>query len=410
MNCFNNPSPMLGSGYSPWGLGRRNGSFAEFSNAQNGPRNYSYQSSNEADTTSLGSSSSLAPPLSPYENLLGANVRDVVKIDKSSPSTVYSSYSSPSISTDTRSMAYPPSNAYDMSIKNTWWSEHSMHNKDQCQGLYGMFVSQDGLLRDNTQQQPQGWNDLWHLGGVSTNNWTPAQATPATVSPKALTLNVPPAPMSSSGSSQGRALSLSDSYSGSSSEDDHSDYSGEETYPVAEPPQPIRRPRQLLPSIPGPQRSVPVLPSNGPARSPRKRLLKPNAEDSNIGESTQLRSNPIQKVKAASSKATEPTGKDDLIPKKIEPNPTTPSVKQPSTESSQAPQPGRLHRDATRDEFLVRAKLAGMAYKDIRRQGNFTEAESTLRGRFRTLTKAKTARVRKPEWCENDVLYYPAPR
>ncbi|EHK96479.1 hypothetical protein M7I_7808 [Glarea lozoyensis 74030] len=39
---------------------------------------------------------------------------------------------------------------------------------------------------------------------------------------------------------------------------------------------------------------------------------------------------------------------------------------------------------------------------DIRRKGKFTEAESTLRGRFRTLTKHKNARVRKPEWDEND--------
>ncbi|KKY37737.1 hypothetical protein UCDDA912_g02251 [Diaporthe ampelina] len=55
-----------------------------------------------------------------------------------------------------------------------------------------------------------------------------------------------------------------------------------------------------------------------------------------------------------------------------------------------------------RDEFLVQSKLAGMTYKEIRKQGNFTEAESTLRGRFRTLTKPKEARVRKPEFQEID--------
>jgi hypothetical protein len=56
-----------------------------------------------------------------------------------------------------------------------------------------------------------------------------------------------------------------------------------------------------------------------------------------------------------------------------------------------------------KDTFLIQSKLAGMSYKEIRRKGNFTEAESTLRGRFRTLTKHKAARVRKPEWDENDV-------
>jgi hypothetical protein len=58
-----------------------------------------------------------------------------------------------------------------------------------------------------------------------------------------------------------------------------------------------------------------------------------------------------------------------------------------------------------RDRFLVLSKQQGMTYKDIRKQGGFAEAESTLRGRYRTLTKNKEARVRKPEWLENDVSY-----
>lgn len=57
----------------------------------------------------------------------------------------------------------------------------------------------------------------------------------------------------------------------------------------------------------------------------------------------------------------------------------------------------------TKNRFLVESKLAGMTYREIRRQGGFTEAESTLRGRFRTLTKNKEQRVRKPEWQEMDV-------
>jgi hypothetical protein len=62
-----------------------------------------------------------------------------------------------------------------------------------------------------------------------------------------------------------------------------------------------------------------------------------------------------------------------------------------------------IHHREAKDDFLIRSKLAGMSYKEIRRQGKFSEAESTLRGRFRTLTKHKNARVRKPEWDENDV-------
>lgn len=61
---------------------------------------------------------------------------------------------------------------------------------------------------------------------------------------------------------------------------------------------------------------------------------------------------------------------------------------------------------AAKDRFLVQARLEGVSYKDIKRQGNFTEAESTLRGRFRTLTKDKKDRVRDPKWTEIDVSFF----
>lgn len=67
-----------------------------------------------------------------------------------------------------------------------------------------------------------------------------------------------------------------------------------------------------------------------------------------------------------------------------------------------------ISSDAEREaknRFLVDSKLAGMTYREIRLQGGFTEAESTLRGRFRTLTKNKEQRVRKPEWQDKDVSY-----
>ncbi|KAI1935285.1 hypothetical protein LOZ39_003358, partial [Ophidiomyces ophidiicola] len=60
-------------------------------------------------------------------------------------------------------------------------------------------------------------------------------------------------------------------------------------------------------------------------------------------------------------------------------------------------------RGRARDEFLVRCKQSGMSYKEIKTKGQFPEAESTLRGRYRTLTKQKEHRVRKPEWERNDL-------
>ncbi len=62
-----------------------------------------------------------------------------------------------------------------------------------------------------------------------------------------------------------------------------------------------------------------------------------------------------------------------------------------------------MTRDDEKDAFLIRSKRAGMSYKDIRRLGRFKEAESTLRGRYRTLTKSKEERVRRPSWTDKDL-------
>ena len=102
-----------------------------------------------------------------------------------------------------------------------------------------------------------------------------------------------------------------------------------------------------------------------------------------------------------------PSKKVDLIPekimapKRIVSKPMSAASSSDSSRTSPSEQ-AQHHRNAN-DDFLVKSKLAGMSYKDIRRRGNFVEAESTLRGRFRTLTKHKAARVRKPEWTDNDV-------
>lgn len=62
-----------------------------------------------------------------------------------------------------------------------------------------------------------------------------------------------------------------------------------------------------------------------------------------------------------------------------------------------------LHYSDSRNAFLIDCKRRGLSYKEIKRMGGFKEAESTLRGRFRTLTKSKEQRVRKPKWLERDV-------
>lgn len=61
------------------------------------------------------------------------------------------------------------------------------------------------------------------------------------------------------------------------------------------------------------------------------------------------------------------------------------------------------HGRKSKDQMLVNLKHRGYSYKDIKVIGQFEEAESTLRGRYRTLTKPKEARVRKPEWGDREI-------
>ncbi|KAL6909125.1 hypothetical protein GGI43DRAFT_429753 [Trichoderma evansii] len=65
-----------------------------------------------------------------------------------------------------------------------------------------------------------------------------------------------------------------------------------------------------------------------------------------------------------------------------------------------------LPRDAdreTKDRFLVESRRNQVSYKLIKTFGRFVEAESTLRGRFRTLTKRREDRVRDPKWTPIDI-------
>lgn len=56
------------------------------------------------------------------------------------------------------------------------------------------------------------------------------------------------------------------------------------------------------------------------------------------------------------------------------------------------------------DDLLVQGKKEGLTYKEIRKKMvGEKPAESTLRGRYRSLTKAREDRVRKPLWTPRDV-------
>ncbi|RSL64482.1 hypothetical protein CEP54_004701 [Fusarium duplospermum] len=66
------------------------------------------------------------------------------------------------------------------------------------------------------------------------------------------------------------------------------------------------------------------------------------------------------------------------------------------------PPPDHSSRDSC-DQYLVTCRQMGFTYKEIIAAGGLTDAEPTLRGRHRTLTKAPHQRVRKPKWTAHDV-------
>ncbi|KAH8898191.1 hypothetical protein GQ53DRAFT_881205 [Thozetella sp. PMI_491] len=114
----------------------------------------------------------------------------------------------------------------------------------------------------------------------------------------------------------------------------------------------------------------------------------------------QLPDKPRYKALQAKTESTPPSpkrGHRAARPPKVKSSPK--AQLRPAPTSMRSPESDRN----AKDEFLVQSKRAGMTYKEIRRKGGFAEAESTLRGRYRTLTKSKEARVRKPEWTEIDL-------
>ncbi|KAG6047786.1 hypothetical protein E4U39_000148 [Claviceps sp. Clav50 group G5] len=59
-------------------------------------------------------------------------------------------------------------------------------------------------------------------------------------------------------------------------------------------------------------------------------------------------------------------------------------------------------RKTYQDELLKKGRRQGIAYRDLRVKHRFDVSESTLRGRYRNLTKSRSERPRDPQWTEQD--------
>ncbi|KAK0109892.1 hypothetical protein ONS95_002562 [Cadophora gregata] len=397
MICLGRPSPMLGNDYSQMSLVRGRGSFAEFSSVRNVLKNVGHQPQANGGNSSFTSPSGL--PQSTYAERTSMQDNSM-KISATSAEIVHSSYSEPQAFADCRTIDSTNTRSSDIStIKAYCWPDNLRGSKGPISSFELPF-SNDGLPRC----PPQQYSDPWSSTSGSTSTWGPQSLASNTISPKLLTLNVSSASLSSSGSSQDSLLALSDSSPVMAVDGPGVRFIPEELQLVE--PQPLRRHRTALPDcVPSSRRFVPVVPSND---FPPSRNAKKHSKVIKFPRYTRRKSSPppkdIQNPSYNHSPSPSPRISEACSPRSVAtPAWIDPKAWQPAISPQPRAEAQVLETRESRDEFLVNSRLAGMSYKDIRRQGNFKEAESTLRGRFRTLTKDKTQRVRKPEWEDNDV-------
>lgn len=81
----------------------------------------------------------------------------------------------------------------------------------------------------------------------------------------------------------------------------------------------------------------------------------------------------------------------------------SPRIKPESTSRSRTTRTGPKELLKEQNRLLLLWRSRGVSYKTIKERLGIDEAESTLRGRLRTLTKPKNQRLRKPQWAEEDV-------
>jgi hypothetical protein len=150
-----------------------------------------------------------------------------------------------------------------------------------------------------------------------------------------------------------------------------------------------------------------------PEQPPRNPPRKPYRPDDQVSSVSKPEAQPPQKRQPrcqTSSRSLAPRPIHPKLPsnernwRSSSPDSRSAPTRYASPRGRTSPSARAAQRKIMKDQFLIESKLAGMSYREIREKGNFSEAESTLRGRFRTLTKEKGKRVRKPEWEDEDVV------
>ncbi|QSZ30486.1 hypothetical protein DSL72_000040 [Monilinia vaccinii-corymbosi] len=383
MNRDHASSPTLGTGYSQMGMDQGRRSFVSFQNCRT------------------------SKPLSTAQVPFSSNtstIQDHFSNDNPSPSKVYND-----LSTSTNNIspnAYEPVYTSDVALDCTLssWSSDGIDNcmnninnfTSQVSGSNAYFYLHDGLATQQDEQE----HDIEGLG-IHTyepaNNWPSNPYIPGTVRPKALNLN---ASFESTASMSTTASSTKSTYSSSS-----------DSTAVANSAEDTSNKRQSVLEQPHPRY---VLPSSEPTKNNEAALHGPSNHDvvpARTNESQWDKNIPVKhrRMRASSPiiSAVANTRSHTIIKKDLDIGdcsvPKTHQHDVPEGKSSPAIDVTKIHSRSEQNKFLVSSRLHGLSYKEIRSKGGFSDAESTLRGRFRRLTKDKKDRVRKPEWTDIDL-------
>lgn len=413
-NCAVKPDLMLGNTNNPWPWTTINGG-SYFADDQELLQMFPYHTISEPLPQSLPQSCHGLAGASSLRSWVPLGSDNSFDTNSPAPSSLYSGYSvSETIPDESLSQAqFRTADQNENALSQMAWNG----TVDNIEGQVAMDGLDSALPASHCGFKGFPSDSTW-FDPLPTTNWMDRSYEPRTVSPEVLTLDASSTilpvkcPELLTADRKGSTTNPKPVSLGDSADVHQSVKQVRKRLPAGKPP--------LFPA-------VPTVPSNNfkkvsrsRARSPKKtspilkpvsgKLLSRLAPAKKLLPARQAEAAP-RKTQAKPAVTAAPVARDAsksvataplVAPKPVARLPT------PDLSAELIPKVNALKRQESKDRFLVRSKLAGMSYKEIRKAGSFSEAESTLRGRFRTLTKEKEARVRRPEWEENDVRTFPS--
>lgn len=348
------------------------------------------------DSRSLMGMSSYTHSVSRFDMLDSVARSNSLDSDDTSPSTVYStSFGAGEITSDPVAASFNSLAVNDDMNDGKWWNNALQSSGATSSATNMQPFSFDGLPAPRYNFQP--------TSGSLTSNWSNQVSPLETVAPQALTLHRPSMGTVSSDSVCNFKTSMLDL----STIQPMTAAVAPLQITKSKAPEPqyrsqASRARQKLPSKPVTRLHVPILPNNDCG------VRKLDHSRSDVTKSANRKNSAMQNngLESRSGPEKDPGSSRTLVlmtNSKLAKDCRPSNVKRHRSTTSSVEKAKASPCREELDEFLVKSKMSGMSYKEIRRRGGFSEAESTLRGRFRTLTKKKDERVRRPEWEDNDV-------